>query len=253
MQTFPKDITAQVGGFFELALDTILPPRCALSGEAVDRQGMIVAKAWADLDFIADPMCETCGFPFEFEVEKGSLCTSCLSHPPPFEQVRCALKYNDASRQLILGFKHADKIHNVLAFVPWMRRAGADMLAQADMLMPVPLHRWRLIGRHYNQAAIIAQALSRDTGVKHLPAGLKRVRATPSQGYLKAKERHKNVKRAFAVNPRYMAAVKGKHIVLIDDVYTTGATVKECTKTLLKAGAGRVDVLTLARVVRSDF
>ena len=235
------------------AVDTVLPPRCVVTGEMVDQQGMIAPEAWGQLDFIADPKCAQCGFPFEFEVEKGTLCAQCLDRPPPFETARNALKYNDASRDLVLGFKHADKLHAVLAFIPWMEKAGAEMLEDADYLMPVPLHRWRLLGRRYNQSAIIAQALSKSSKIPTMVDGLMRVRATPSQGYLKAVERHKNVKRAFKINPKRKTEIKGKTIVMIDDVYTTGATVKECTKELLKSGAARVHILTLARVVRDEF
>lgn len=250
MQTFK----AQAHAAISRAIDTILPPRCVVTGEVVERQGMVAPSAWVGLDFIADPFCACCGFPFEFEVDTGSLCTSCLSHEPPFEIARSALKYNETSRSIILGFKHADKTHVVRAFVPWLKRAGGDMLADADFIMPVPLHYWRLVSRRYNQAGLIATSIGAASNVPVLLDGLARVRATPSQGHLTAKERHKNVKRAFAVNTAHKAKIKGKNIILIDDVYTTGATVKECAKVLRKAGAAKVSILTLARVVRDgDF
>ncbi|MEM7650656.1 MAG: ComF family protein [Pseudomonadota bacterium] len=234
-------------------IDTVLPPRCVITGEMVDKQGMIAPEAWAQLEFIADPKCAQCGFPFEFEVEKGSLCASCIDRPPPFKTVRSALKYNDASRDLVLGFKHADKLHSVLAFIPWLEKAGADMLEDADFLVPVPLHRWRLLGRRYNQSAIIGQELSKSTKIPMIVDAIKRIRATPSQGYLKAAERHKNVKHAFAMNSKRQEIMKGKTVVIIDDVFTTGATVKECTKTLLKAGVKEVHILTLTRTIREGF
>lgn len=235
------------------AVDTVLPPRCVVTGEIVDRQGTIAPEAWKTLEFIANPMCRQCGFPFEFEAEEGALCVQCLERPPPFETARMALKYNETSRDLVLGFKHADQTHAVRAFIPWLKNAGTEMLEEADFLIPVPLHRWRLLQRRYNQSAIIAHALTKATRVPTLAEGLKRTRLTPSQGYLKAAERHKNVRRAFAINPRHKKELQGKTVVLIDDVYTTGATVKECTKALLKGGVGRVHVLALARVVREDF
>lgn len=235
------------------AVDTVLPPRCIITGEIVDRQGMISPKAWAQLNFISQPQCERCGIPFDFESFEGMSCTQCLDRPPPFETARGALKYDDSSRDMILRFKHADQTHAVLAFVPWMEKAGANMLEQADYLIPVPLHRWRLLSRRYNQSALISLALSKKTKVSSLVDGLLRVRATKVQGFMKAAERHKNVKKAFSANPKRAEQIKGKSIILIDDVYTTGATVKECAKTLLDAGAARVDVLTLARVVRDEF
>lgn len=245
-----QTIKARLGRYATKAVDTILPPRCVVTGDMVERQGMISPKAWIALDFITEPYCECCGFPFEYEVDKGALCTSCLTHEPPFTQARAAMKYNDASRDLILGFKHADKTHVVKAFTPWLERCAKDMLAAADILVPVPLHRWRLISRRYNQAALIAQALGSHCEISVLIDALRRTRATASQGHLSAKDRHKNVRRAFAMNEKMKAQIAGKNIVLVDDVYTTGATAKECTKVLLKSGAGTVSVLSLARVVR---
>ena len=245
------------------ALDTILPPRCVISGDPVDRQGMIAPHIWAKMDFINDPKCTKCGVPFEFsytgmaelagfETEEGLECMQCLDYPPPFTSARAALRYGDETRDLILGFKHADKTHAALAFVPWLKAAGQNMLKEADALIPVPLHRWRLLKRRYNQAAIIAHYLSRETGIPQWHEALLRTRATATQGHLSFDERRKNVKKAFAVNPKTAADIKDKTLILIDDVYTTGATVKECTKALKKAGAKSVHVLTLARVVKYE-
>lgn len=232
-------------------LDIILPPRCIVTGDIVERQGMISAQGFAGLYFIGFPHCSCCGVPFEFEVEGTAQCAECLKEPPGYETARSALKYNDRSRDVILGFKHADKTHAVTAFAPWLKRAGEGMLGQADFIVPVPLHRWRLLSRRYNQAALMAFALARETGVKCLPDALARVRATPSQGHMDRKDRADNVRKAFAFNMRYAGQVKGKTIVLVDDVYTTGSTVKECAKVLLGAGAAKVHVLTLARVANS--
>ena len=235
------------------AMDTVLPPRCVISGKLVDRQGMIAPQIWADMDFITDPQCEKCGIPFGFEAEAGTQCALCLDRPPPFTSARAALKYNDASRDLILGFKHADQTHAVVAFMPWLEKSGAGMLKDADYIIPVPLHRWRLLMRRYNQAAIMAHKLSEKTKIPRLADAIKRTRSTKSQGHLKPLERHKNVKRAFEIAPKHIEKLRGKTVILIDDVYTTGATVKECTKTLLKSGAKDVHILTLARVVRDEF
>lgn len=238
---------------FDICIDNILPPRCVVTGDIVEKQGVISAKAWQDLEFISQPHCITCGFPFDYQFDKDSTCTSCLDHQPPYQSHRSVVTYNTTSRAIILGFKHADKTHAVSSFTPWLKRAGEDILKNCDALIPVPLHYWRLVYRRYNQSALIAKALGdaieKPVWLNHL----KRIKATPSQGRLKAKERHKNVKRAFAVNEQNKQDIKGKTIVLIDDVYTTGATIKECSKTLLKAGAKEVRALTLARVVRDEF
>lgn len=234
------------------ALDTILPPRCVLSGEMVDQQGMVSPDSWAALDFIHDPLCSSCGAPFGYEIEQGTHCAICIDYPPSFDSARSALKYNDQSRKLILGFKHADKTHGARAFVPWLKMAGREMLEDADALIPVPLHRWRLLKRRYNQAAIIAHYLAKETNIGVMHEALIRTRYTPIQGHLNYEERRKNVRKAFIANPKYEAEIKGKTLVLIDDVYTTGATVKECTKVLRKAGAKKIHILTLARTVKFE-
>ncbi len=248
-------IKAQIGGSLMQAVDAILPPRCVVTGDIVDAQGMISGQAWSRLDFIARPFCGRCGFPFDFVVEDDGQaeCPSCLVFPPSYRSARAALKYNEHSRDMILGFKHADKTYAAKAFRPWLLRAGKEILEQADMLVPVPLHRWRLVRRRYNQAALLAREIGRATSLPVLVEGLERIRATPSQGHLKAKERYKNVRKAFVVPQRYKTRIQGMSIVLVDDVLTTGATVQECTKALLQAGAAHVDVLTLARVVRPNF
>lgn len=233
-----------------MALNTILPPRCVLSGDMVDQQGMISPQSWAQLDFIHDPLCQSCGAPFGYEVQQGAHCASCIDYPPPFDSARAALKYNDASRNLVLGFKHADKTHGALAFVPWLKTAGRDMLSSADALIPVPLHRWRLLKRRYNQSAIIGHYLSKDTKIPMLHDALIRTRYTPVQGHMSHDERRKNVRKAFIANPVHEDDIKDKTLVLIDDVYTTGSTVKECTKALRKAGAKKIHILTLTRTVK---
>lgn len=235
-------------------MDYILPPRCPISGEIVDSHGAVSPQAWAGLSFISAPFCDVCGFPFEFAVPLNAagptLCPACQAEPPPFAKARAALRYDDASRSFILGFKHGDQTQSVVSMVPWLRAAGADFWGQADLVMPVPLHRWRLLRRRYNQAALIGAAIAKDRSLKFIADGLLRSRATPTQGHLNAGEREKNVRKAFAINLSRKKNIQGARIVLVDDVFTTGATVKECTKELLKEGAAEVFVLSLARVVR---
>jgi len=236
------------------AVDVILPPRCPVTGDIVDAQGMVSAGAWAGLQFVADPICVACGIPFDFDDDETSghgKCLLCLENEPPFKHARAPLIYNDTSRDLILGFKHGDKTHVVQSFTPWLTRSGAQMLKEADYLIPVPLHRIRLLMRRYNQAALIAGVLSKATDIAHLPLALSRVRSTKSQGHLKTDERAKNVHKAFSVSPKYTDRLKGASVVLIDDVYTTGATVKECAETLKQSGVKEVNVLTLARVLKT--
>jgi ComF family protein len=160
------------------------------------------------------------------------------------------MRYDEASRRLVLAFKHGDRLHLAPAFGRWMRRAGAELLAEADVLVPVPLHWTRLLARRYNQAAVLAHAIHAANGPPVGADWLVRRRRTPSQGKRGAQARERNVKGAFAVKPG--RAVEGRRILLIDDVFTTGATVGECARVLRRAGARHVDVLTLARTVRHE-
>ncbi|WP_207462874.1 ComF family protein [Azospirillum sp. SYSU D00513] len=232
------------------ALDAVLPPRCLGCGGTVDRQGGLCPACWAGLTFIAAPLCACCGLPFDFAVEGESLCGACAAEPPPYGRARAVLVYDDGSRPLILGFKHGDRTHAARAFGGWLARAGAELLAETDLLVPVPLHRWRLFRRRYNQAALLAQALGRQTGIPVAPDLMERRRATPSQGGLDRSGRRRNVAGAFRPRRGADTLLAGKRVLLVDDVLTTGATLAECAKVLRRAGAARVEVLTLARVVR---
>jgi ComF family protein len=232
------------------ALDIVLPPRCLACGTGVERQGALCAECWNRLTFIAPPWCACCGMPFEYRVEGEVLCGACIARTPVFDRARAVLAYDDGSRPLVLSFKHGDQTYAAGAYGGWLARAGAELLDGADLLVPVPLHRWRLFRRRYNQAALLAQAVGRSAGIAVIPDLLVRRRRTPSQGGLDRAERRRNVRTAFAVHPRRSGQVRGRAIVLVDDVMTTGATLSECARVLKRAGAARVDVLTLARVIR---
>ena len=231
-------------------LDAILPPRCLKCGEIVADLGSLCGRCWPGLKFLGPPCCACCGLPFEFEMGEGSLCGACTADRPLYDRARAALTYDDASRDLILRFKHADRIDGAATFAGWMARAGAELVAGADVVAPVPLHRWRLVRRRYNQAAILANAIGHLRGKRVVPDLLVRRRATPSQGHLGRSQRHRNVAGAFALHPSRAQAAKGARILLVDDVLTTGATAEACARTLRNAGAKAVDLLVLARVVR---
>ena len=242
-----------------LLLNTILPPRCPVSGDIVSEQGLISASVWAGLDFISKPSCVRCGYPFEV-LQQGNdddshnqLCNECLDHEPEFETARSAIIYNDMARKLITGFKHADHLHILPSFLPWLITAGTDIWPKADMFIPVPLHPWRLIKRRYNQAAIIADALAKHMNRPCYKAVLKRVRYTRSQGHMSRSEREENMKNAFAVPDKKCALIDGKSVVLVDDVHTTGATVRSCAKILLESGASSVHIITIARALMPGY
>lgn len=236
---------------FMKGIDLILPPRCIVSGTVVEAQGTLSAEAWQGLRFIAAPFCGSCGVPFPYDsaVSGGDArCAACLSDPPPFASARSALVYDDASRDIILKLKHADHLQAVPTLVPMLMRAGGDMVAGCDVIVPVPLHRWRLLRRRFNQSAMLALGLSRASGQDCVLDMLTRTRATPPQGHKRARDRASNVRKAFAMTPRHN--VQGKTVLLVDDVFTTGSTLRECANVLLAAGARAVHVLTIARAVK---
>jgi ComF family protein len=233
------------------ALDWLLPPQCLSCRAPVDRQGQVCAECWRGLSFIDGLMCAACGIPFEFELGEDALCGGCLRERPVFTAARAVTRYDDRSRGLVLAFKYADRTAAAPSFGAWMARAGAEMLDAADALVPVPLHRFRLFTRRYNQAALLAHAIARRRAIAVAPDLLVRNRATPSQGGLNPAARAANVRGAIAVRGGRAASVADRRLVVVDDVMTTGATVSACARVLLRAGATAVDVLTLARVVRS--
>lgn len=235
-----------------LLLDAVLPPRCLACGAAVARQGGLCVACWTRLVFVAPPQCACCGIPFSFAVDPGARCPECLVTPPAFQCARAVFVYDAASRPLVTGFKFGDRIHAAEAYGQWLARAGQELLAEADGLVPVPLHWWRLFRRRYNQAALLAGALARISGVPLRLDGLCRHRPTSPQTGLLREKRQRNVRAAFAVPPQVRPQLVGARLILVDDVLTTGATANECARTLLDAGAQRVDVLTLARVTREE-
>jgi ComF family protein len=231
-------------------VDVILPPRCFVTGDIVGKNGSVSPDFWKKLTFISKPFCYQCGLPFEFTSQDNDfICGRCSQNSPAFDRSRSALVYDDESKSMILAFKHGDQCHAAISFVQWLKTAGQDMIANSDIITPVPLHRWRLWQRRYNQAALLVDGLVKDNhDIVPIVDLLIRDVNTVSQGYMKQKQRQKNVAGAFSINQKYVERIKGKTILIVDDVFTTGSTLNACAKVLKKAGAEQVYTLCLARV-----
>lgn len=231
-------------------LDALLPPHCLSCDAPVERQGAQCADCFRQLVRVTAPLCLCCGVPFRHagQAGPGGLCPACLARPPAFAAARAALRYDDGARRLVLPFKHADRPELAAPLARLMAQAGAELLARADILAPVPLHWRRLVARRYNQAALLAQRLSALSGRPCLPDLLRRHRATPPLGEHGAEARAALLADAFRLTPAGARRVTGRRILLVDDVMTSGATAEACARVLRAAGAGGVDVLAAARV-----
>ncbi len=234
----------------QAALDLVLPPHCVCCGGPVTVQRQLCVDCFRLTGFITEPCCVRCGVPFASAAQGGPdmMCPACREAPPLFDRARAALRYDSQTRRLLLPFKHADRTEIAWTLVPHMARAGVTLLRQADVLVPVPLHRRRLFLRRYNQAVLLARGLARAARKPLAPDALVRTRATASLGAKSAAERATEIAGVFAVRASRAAVVIGRRVLLIDDVMTSGATANACAGALLAAGAVAVDVLVAARV-----
>ena len=227
-------------------LDLVFPPTALEGGPAPQTTGL-GADAWGRVRFLEAPVCDGCGAPFDYDRGPGVRCPACDLRPRAFARARAACLYDEASRDLILQYKHADRTELAVLFSRWIGRSAADLLLDADAVVPVPLHPIRLISRRYNQAAEIARPLARLHRLVYLPDALVRQRSGTQAGKSRS-GRRRAVAGAFAVPQARAAQVQGRRILLIDDVLTTGATADRCARALLEAGARAVDVAVVARV-----
>lgn len=232
-------------------VDVVLPPSCPVCRVLTGQPHALCTTCWGKVRFMEEPWCERLGTPLPYDLGPGALSAEAVAHPPLFHRARAAAIYDDTTAGLVHAFKYGDRLDLAPLLAAWMRRAGRDLLAEADVLVPVPLHRVRLLRRRFNQAAVLCRALSRDTGLPHDPGLLVRHRQTRQQVGLSREARMENVRGAFRVPPRAKARLMGRKILLVDDVATTGSTLEAATRALLSGGAERVDVLTFARVVGS--
>lgn len=227
-------------------LDVAFPPACPSCQVPVAALHNFCPPCFDKLRLIADPYCGCCGIPFPIAL--AGHCPECLAAPPPYARIRAAMVYDAVSAPLVSSLKFRDQWAGLARYTAMMRAAGGELLQQADMVVPVPLNWRRLWWRKYNQAALLAYGVAGALPV--LPDGLLRTRRTRPQMKLPRAERLKNVKGAFRVSDAALPRIAGAHILLVDDVVTTGATVAACAEALRAAGARQVDVLALARTVK---
>lgn len=230
------------------ATDLVYPPVCLGCGILVGSHGGLCPECWRRLSAIDKPYCATLGKPLPYDAGEEAVSPEAIADPPPFQCARAAVVYTDLARILVHRLKYNDRTDLALAMSRWMKRAGGELVEASDLLVSIPLHRRRLVARRYNQAAELARALAGQTGLPYLPAALVRKRPTRSQVGLSKAARLDNVRGAFVVPDRSVVSLAGRRVLLVDDVYTTGATIKAATRTLLQSGVEAVSVLTFARV-----
>lgn len=234
-------------------LDFALPPRCPACGEIVGDPHSFCFDCWQSLTFLGEPCCTRCGLPFEYGGEAAAAveCARCLAEPPPFERLRAAVAYGETARKVALRLKYSGRPAVAATLARFMAR-HVERGGEEALLVPVPLHRWRIWRRGYNQAALIAGELAAPSGIPVDPHVLRRVRATPSLRGLNRRERAEAVRGAFRIDRSARERLRGRRILLVDDVYTSGATASACARVLKRAGAASVEIYCWARVVRAE-
>ncbi len=246
-ETAPDSRAVRIGRHLA---DLIVPPVCLSCHQRLDRRDTLCARCWQGIAFIRQPLCERLGLPLPFGGGDGpSISAAAAADPPVWARGRATAVYESGGvmARLIYAMKYTDTHDARRLFGRWLAEAGAELLAEADLIVPVPLARGRLIRRQFNQAAILAHEIAAVSGVAWNPHVLIKTRATTPQVRLSGTARRDNLKGAFAVPAKRKAEIAGRRLVLVDDVITTGATMEACCKTLLDAGAAHVDVLALAR------
>jgi ComF family protein len=233
---------------FAPLVDLVYPPRCPSCGEGLAAQEGLCTPCWRELVFPGDPSCALCQRPFGSDLPRGSVCAPCLATPPRHDGIAAGTLYNEASRKLVLAFKHGRRI----ALAPMLARMAAARLPELDgdwLVVPVPLHQWRLWRRGFNQSALLAKEIARLRGQRLLVDGLVRRKATPTLGRLGRAARARALSGAVSIHPRRSEQLRGSQVVLVDDVMTSGATTDACVRALKRGGAERVVIACFARVL----
>lgn len=230
--------------------DWLYPAQCGLCRELIDEPAHLCAACWSNLSFISSPFCQRCGYPFDFDLGETAQCGACEANSPQFHHHRSALHFDAHSKRLIHDLKYYDNSLMLDRYGQWLHQIGQDWIEkEGAILIPIPLHWRRLWQRKYNQAALLAQAVAKRAHCPVLLDGLQRLHYRPPQAGLSRAQRLTNLRGNFRVHPKHLADLQGKHVILIDDVMTTGATLNACARALKKAKVSRVYALTLARTV----
>ncbi|NJR13214.1 MAG: ComF family protein [Phyllobacteriaceae bacterium] len=245
-------LRALAQGGSRLVADALFPPACAACGRHVADPGALCAHCWPKVRFIEKPYCAVFGTPFSAPLGEGALSARAIAEPPPYGRARAAVAYDAATRGFVTGLKFRNRHDQAGWMALWMARAGSELLADADMIVPVPLHWKRFLTRRFNQSALLAGALAQQTGLPFVPQVLVRSRQTEPQRGLTAKQRGQQCGAGVCGARSAAHPGGGRNIVLVDDVYTTGATYAASAKALLKAGAARVDCLSFAVVLKFE-
>jgi ComF family protein len=229
--------------------DAIIPPQCLVCRSGLQEPSALCPQCWGGLQFIEEPCCDRLGTPFAYDEGEGAVSAAATAEPPDWHRARAAVGFNDAARGLVHALKYRDRHEAALLMARLTARAGVRLFDGAHAIIPIPLHRYRLWTRRYNQSALLGQRVAAAAGLAFRPDLMTRVKRTRQQVGLDHSARRRNVRRAFAVPERFLDQVSGRNFVLVDDVMTTGATAAACAEALLKAGAARVDVLVFALVL----
>lgn len=247
------DIKSLARGVLAWPGQLLFPPVCAGCRRLVSQPGVLCALCWPKLKLLEKPWCPVMGTPFAHDMGDGFLSAEAIADPPPFERARAAVAYSGVARQMVRGLKYQDRTDLAPWMARWMLRAGAELAAEADLVVPVPLHWRRFFRRQFNQSAELGRALAHLTGLPFAPQVVNRIKPTHQQVGLERSRREANVRTAFRVPVEAEIAIAGRRVLVVDDVYTTGATARAVARALKKGGAGAVDVLTFARVLPGDF
>lgn len=238
--------------FISIPRDIVVPPACLSCSAHTSEQGTLCPRCWGEMHFVEQPYCEVLGRPFGYDYGAGTVSPEAIADPPPFDRLRSVVVYNDLARSLVSGLKFGDRLELAPWMAKWMSVAGRELIAECDMIVPVPLYWRRLFARRFNQSAELARNIAKLSGNKYMPLVVERRKKTRQQVGLSASQRARNVQGAFVVPVHAKPLVEGMRVLLIDDVYTSGATVKACARAFRRAGVGGIDALTFASVT-SDY